>query len=187
MYYHPSTIYTWRHYLRKTSTTDITLNSGKSYPSFKAQFNSHLSHKVFPIISSIYTPSNHNQSKCTPIGTYCMSSLGLVSGTLIVSYHFLHSVFNQSFPGGTSGKESTCQCRRRLGLQFHPWVRKIPSSRKWQPAPVLLPGKPHRQRSLAGYSPQCCKQTWVSEHSRAKLSRTGSKILMVWNGDQSYV
>ena len=30
---------------------------------------------------------------------------------------------------------------------------KIPWRRKWQPTPVLLPGKSHRQRSLAGYSP----------------------------------
>ena len=36
---------------------------------------------------------------------------------------------------------------------FDPWVRKIPWSRKWQPTPVFLPGKFHRQRSLAGYSP----------------------------------
>ena len=30
-------------------------------------------------------------------------------------------------PGGFSGKESTCQCRRR---GFDPWVRKIPWRRK---------------------------------------------------------
>ena len=34
-----------------------------------------------------------------------------------------------------------------------PWVRKIPWRRKWQPAPVILPGKSHGQRSLAGYNP----------------------------------
>ena len=38
-------------------------------------------------------------------------------------------------------------------LRFDPWVGKIPWRRKWQPTPVFLPGKPHRQRSLAGYSP----------------------------------
>ena len=27
--------------------------------------------------------------------------------------------------------------------QVDPWVRKIPWSRKWQPTPVLLPGKSH--------------------------------------------
>ena len=30
------------------------------------------------------------------------------------------------FPGGTSGKEPTCQCRRRKKCGFDPWVGKIP-------------------------------------------------------------
>ena len=34
-----------------------------------------------------------------------------------------------------------------------PWVRKIPWRRKWQPTPVILPGKSHGQRSLVGYNP----------------------------------
>ena len=45
--------------------------------------------------------------------------------------------------------------RRRM---FDPWVRKIPWRRKWQHAPVFFPGKTHRQRSLAGYSPWGCKR-----------------------------
>ena len=36
--------------------------------------------------------------------------------------------------------------------KFSPQVRKIPCRRKWQPTPVFLPGKLHRQRSLAVYS-----------------------------------
>ena len=36
---------------------------------------------------------------------------------------------------------------------FDPWVTKIPWSRKWQPTLVFLPGKFHRQGSLASYSP----------------------------------
>ena len=43
--------------------------------------------------------------------------------------------------------------RRRKRRGFNPWVGKIPWRRKWQPAPVFLPGKSHRQRSLAGYRP----------------------------------
>jgi len=35
---------------------------------------------------------------------------------------------------------------------FNPRVRKIPWSRKWQPAPVFLPGKFHGHRSLMGYN-----------------------------------
>ena len=46
-----------------------------------------------------------------------------------------------------SGKETTCQRRRH---RFDPWVGKMPWRRKWQPAPVFLPGKPYGQRSLVG-------------------------------------
>ena len=56
------------------------------------------------------------------------------------------------FPGSASGKESACQCRRHKRWGFNPWVRKIPWRRKWQPTLVFLPGEPHGQRSLVGYS-----------------------------------
>ena len=46
-------------------------------------------------------------------------------------------------PGGASGKESTCQCRRSKSNRFDPRVGKIPWRRKWQPTPVFLPGKSH--------------------------------------------
>ena len=36
---------------------------------------------------------------------------------------------------------------------FDLWVGKIPWRRKWQPIPVLLPGKFSGRRSLVGYSP----------------------------------
>ena len=36
---------------------------------------------------------------------------------------------------------------------FDPWVEKISWRRKWQPTPVLLPGKSYGQRSLVGYHP----------------------------------
>ena len=57
------------------------------------------------------------------------------------------------FPGASILKRIFCQCRR---CRFHPWVRKFPWRRKWQPIPVFLPGKSHRQRSLAGCSPRGC-------------------------------
>ena len=41
---------------------------------------------------------------------------------------------------------------------------KTPWRRKWQPAPVFLPGKPHGQRSLAGYSPWGRKESNTTEH-----------------------
>ena len=44
----------------------------------------------------------------------------------------------KDFPGGSDGKACCLQCRRP---GFDPWVRKILWRRKWQPTPVLLPGK----------------------------------------------
>ena len=59
-----------------------------------------------------------------------------------------HPLLSPSPPA--SGKEFTCQCRSFRRCGFDPCVRKIPCSRKWQPVLVLLPEKPHGQRSLAG-------------------------------------
>ena len=59
----------------------------------------------------------------------------------------------RGFPGDPIVKESVYQCRRLKRCRFHLWVGKIPWRRKWQPTPVFLPGEPHGQRSLAGYSP----------------------------------
>ena len=47
--------------------------------------------------------------------------------------------------------------------RFNPWVGKIPWRRKWQPTPVLLPGKSHGQRSLVGYSPWDRKESDMTE------------------------
>ena len=44
-------------------------------------------------------------------------------------------------PGGTSGKEPTCQCRRHRRHRLDPRVRKIPWRRKWQPTTLFLPGE----------------------------------------------
>ena len=47
-------------------------------------------------------------------------------------------IVNMGLPRWLSDKEFICQCRRH---QFDPWSRKIPWRRKWQPIPVILPGK----------------------------------------------
>ena len=49
----------------------------------------------------------------------------------------------------TCSKELACQWRRCKRHSFHPWVRKIPWRREWQPTPVFLPGESHGQRSPA--------------------------------------
>ena len=67
---------------------------------------------------------------------------------------FVGCIQEGGLPWWLSNKESTCQCRRH---RFDPRAGEIPWSRKWQPTPIYLPGKSHGQRSLAGYSPQGCK------------------------------
>ena len=62
------------------------------------------------------------------------------------------------FPGGTSGKELACQCRRHKRLRFDPSVRKVPWRRAWQPTPVFLLRESQGQRSLVGYSQLGCKE-----------------------------
>ena len=54
-----------------------------------------------------------------------------------------------SLVGGSVAK-NLCQCSRR---RFDLWAGKIPWRRKWQPTPIFLPEKSHRQRSLVCYSP----------------------------------
>ena len=63
------------------------------------------------------------------------------------------------FPGRTSVKGSTCQCRRCKRHGLDPWVGKIPQKRAWQPTPVFLTGESHGQKSLESYSPQGHKET----------------------------
>ena len=63
-----------------------------------------------------------------------------------------------------SGKESSCQCRRLRRCGFNPWVRKIPWRKKWQPTPVLLPGKSmNRGAKQATYSPWGCGESDMTE------------------------
>ena len=70
------------------------------------------------------------------------------------------------FSRGASGKESACQCREQKRRGFNPWVRKVPWRRAWQPTPVFLPGKSHRQRSLMGYSSCSHKESDTTERTR---------------------
>ena len=58
----------------------------------------------------------------------------------------------EGLPQWLSSKESTCNAGAAERCGFDPWVMKIPWRRAWQPIPIFLPGRPHRQRSLVGYT-----------------------------------
>ena len=74
-----------------------------------------------------------------------------------------------SFPGGSDAKEPTCQCRRCKRQGLNPCVRKISWGRKWQPIPVLLPGKFHREASWATCSPWSHKEH-AHTHNKSQLN-----------------
>ena len=71
-----------------------------------------------------------------------------------------HFPLTLGFPGGASGKEPACHCRRHKRHGFSPWIGKVPWRREWQPTPVFLPGESHRWRSLAGYSHEV-EKSWT--------------------------
>ena len=66
------------------------------------------------------------------------------------------------FPGGASGKESACQCRRHQ-TRFRSLGQEDPCKRTWQPTPVFLPGESHGQKTLAGNSSK--SRTWLSNYN----------------------
>ena len=49
----------------------------------------------------------------------------------VPSFDSPHSLLG--FPGGTSGKEIACQCRRHRRHGFDPWVEKIPGGERGSP------------------------------------------------------
>ena len=63
-------------------------------------------------------------------------------------------------PGGSDSKASACNMGDPGTI---PGLGRFPWRRKWQPTPVLLPGKFHGLRSLVGYSPWGCKESDTSE------------------------
>ena len=69
--------------------------------------------------------------------------------------------------------QGSCQSRRWGSV---PGLRRFPGKREWQPTPVFLPGEPHGQRSLVGYSPQCHKESGATErlNNNGELSAQGT-------------
>ena len=62
----------------------------------------------------------------------------IYSGGLAFKLLLVSKFAQVGFPGGASGKELGCQCKRPKRQGFYLWVGKIPWRRKWQPTPVFL-------------------------------------------------
>ena len=85
----------------------------------------------------------------SPLGaTHNKGCFPTLSSTLPATLKLAALPSSCGFPGGTRGKEPSCQCRRRERCRFCPRVRKIPCRRAWQPTPIFLPGESRGQRSL---------------------------------------
>ena len=96
--------------------------------------------------------------------------------------HFYKSVKTVSgFPGGSVVKNPPSNAGDTGDARdtFDPWVLKIPWRRKWQPTPVLLPGKFRGQRSLVGYSTWGRKEMDMTEcthtHTHTHAHTLGSR------------
>ena len=63
---------------------------------------------------------------------------------------------------------------------FDCWVGKTPWNRKWQPTPVLLLGKFHGQRSLAGYSPWGYKELSTTEQLSTNAQNRAGQQPQTW-------
>ena len=69
------------------------------------------------------------------------------------------SIWVLDFPGGSDGKESTCNQETWV----NPWLVKTLWRGPWQPTLVFLPGESHGQRSLEGYNPGAHKESDMTE------------------------
>ena len=118
-----------------------------------------------------------------PVGTHAFSKL---RGKEVAAWTSKHSAGVCQHCGGPTGgsavKESACQSRRH---GFHPWIRKIPWKRKWQPIPVFLPEKSDGQRSLAGYSPWDSKRVGHDLVNKQYLKWLANKDLLYSTGDSA--
>ena len=63
------------------------------------------------------------------------------------------------FPGGSVAKSLPA----KQEMQVPALGREDLLEKAWQPAPAFLPGKPHAQRSLVGYSPRGLKEMDTAE------------------------
>ena len=84
---------------------------------------------------------------------------------------------------------AVAQMVKHLSTMWETWVRslgwEVPWRRKWQPAPVFLPGEFHGQRSLAGYSPWGHKELDMAEQLTHLASFYGTEDCSLWTQDMS--
>ena len=74
------------------------------------------------------------------------------------------------FPGGTVVNSLPANAGKTRDAGSISGLGRSPGGGAWQSTPVFLAGKPHGQRSLAGYSPRNRKEWTMTEHTHAMES-----------------
>ena len=85
-----------------------------------------------------------------------------LTGCLQVLNFCLPLELELGFPGGTSGKEPACQCRRHSKLGFHPCVGDSLEKEMATHSSILV-WEPHEQRIPVDYSSWGCKESDMAE------------------------
>ena len=71
-------------------------------------------------------------------------------------------------PRWHSGNEPACQCRRCKRHRLHPWVRKMPWRRTWQPTPVSILAwripRTEEPGGLQSMGSQRVRHDWATKH-----------------------
>ena len=107
------------------------------------------------LVASSWESSLQEPSVLPPPGASCLQGGSLVHNEMLMaSAEF--SVPERLPPKGGAQTQKV----KGYNLQDPPNWHLI---RKWQLTPVFLPGKSHRQRSLAGYSPWAHKESDTTE------------------------
>ena len=104
-----------------------------------------------------------------------MSSFSAVKKKNYIRFFSLSQLYLlvRGFPGGPSGKEHACQCRKCKTCRFDPWVRKISWRKPWHLTLVFLPGESHRLRSMGSQR----VTTEVMYHTSTHISVQVKKIV----------
>ena len=79
-------------------------------------------------------------------------------------------------PGGAVVKNLSTNVEYK---RVNPCVGKVPWRRKWQPTPLILPGKCHGQRSLMGSGQRGHKESDMAVRSR-RVVATGGHVFSFW-------
>ena len=80
------------------------------------------------------------------------------------------------FPGGSNGKESTCNVG---DLGSMPALGRSPGGGHSNLLQCSSLENPHRQKSLAGYSPQGCKELDTTERLSTALENSKRELFLI--------